>query len=61
MCLLNYDILVLDNAFLVHAPGIKYYHVKDDQARMKYILANQKVYTKNLSLMRRKYKSKNNC
>lgn len=23
MCLLNYDLLILDNAFLVHAPGIK--------------------------------------
>lgn len=23
MCLLNYDLLILDNSFLVHAPGIK--------------------------------------
>lgn len=26
MCVLNYEFHILDNAFLVHRPGIKYYH-----------------------------------
>lgn len=41
MCLLDYDFAVLDNAFLVHRPGIKVSRrdpVRDSLARKQYIL-----------------------
>ena len=61
MCLMNYDLLVLDNAFLVHAPGIKHYSVKSDAKRLPYIYANQKIYTALLVQLRKKYGTANNC
>lgn len=61
MCLAKYDLLILDNAFLVHAPGIKYYHPKDDAKRMVFMRENHKVYTSIMANLRRKYGTKNDC
>ncbi|XP_046918930.2 beta-1,4-glucuronyltransferase 1 isoform X1 [Dermatophagoides farinae] len=61
MCLMNYDLLILDNAFLVHAPGIKRYHPKDDQKRLVYIKYNHQIYTSTLAELRKKYGNKNYC
>ncbi|KPM02765.1 N-acetyllactosaminide beta-1,3-N-acetylglucosaminyltransferase-like protein 1 [Sarcoptes scabiei] len=60
MCLLNYQMMVLDNAFLVHAPGIKRYSVKDDRIRLEYIKQNQKIYTSVLADLRRKFSNSTN-
>lgn len=43
MCLLNYDYLVLDNAFLVHVPGIKTKSGKNNPKREKYITLTDKL------------------
>lgn len=61
MCLMNYDLLILDNAFLVHASGIKRYHPKDDQKRLVYIKYNHQIYTSTLAELRKKYGNKNYC
>jgi len=61
MCLMNYDLLILDNAFLVHAPGIKFYSVKDDTQRLPFIKSNQKVHNLLLSQLGKKYGTKNKC
>lgn len=61
MCLKNYDLAILDNAFLVHAPGIKYINSKDERKRLPFIKRNNKVYDTIIAKLRRKYGSKNNC
>lgn len=58
---MNYDLLVLDNAFLVHAPGIKRYNSKDDKKRLTYIRQNHKIYTSVLSNLLKKYGNHNRC
>ncbi|KAG8199720.1 hypothetical protein JTE90_000817 [Oedothorax gibbosus] len=42
MCLRNYDFHIIDNAFLVHAPGIKLYYATIDKNRIKHIEENKK-------------------
>ncbi|XP_065336056.1 beta-1,4-glucuronyltransferase 1-like isoform X5 [Cloeon dipterum] len=39
MCVLNYEFHILDNAFLVHRPGIKYYH--KDKERSVFVKRTQ--------------------
>lgn len=36
MCLLNYDYIVLNNAFLVHTPGYKKFNFHDPRLKMMY-------------------------
>ncbi|XP_053203389.1 beta-1,4-glucuronyltransferase 1-like [Panonychus citri] len=55
MCLLNYDLLILNNAYLVHAPGIKHIDHADDKKRLPFIKRNNQVYTTVISKLRRKY------
>lgn len=55
MCLLNYDILVLDNAFLVHAPGIKRIDEDDQNRRINFIRRNNAIYKTILSKLRKQY------
>lgn len=43
MCLLNYDYMVLNNAFLAHNPGFKTIAGKDDPMRGKYIKLTDKL------------------
>lgn len=61
MCLMNYDVLILDNAFLVHAPGIKHIDPKDQRKRLPFIKRNNAVYNTILSKLRRKYGNNNKC
>ena len=61
MCLMNYDILVLDNAFLVHAPGIKRLDEQDMTRRQAFIKRNNQVYKTILAKLRQKYGSANAC
>lgn len=46
MCLLNYDYIVLNNAFLVHHPGIKTKAGYEDPLRQKYITLTNKFISK---------------
>lgn len=55
MCLMNYQILVLDNAFLVHAPGIKRISKSDDSKRLTFIKRNNAIYQSIMALLRKKY------
>ncbi|KAF2883230.1 hypothetical protein ILUMI_22945, partial [Ignelater luminosus] len=43
MCLLRYSFLILDNAFLVHRPGIKQSNPKEKKWRQKYVNATEKL------------------
>ena len=46
MCVLNYGFHILDNAFLVHRPGIKYYHKdkeRDVFVKRTQVLINQQI------------------
>lgn len=82
MCLMNYDVLILDNAFLVHAPGIKVciHHVwllwfktdlrylllqhidaSDNKKRLTFIKRNNSVYNTIISMLRKKYGTRNKC
>jgi hypothetical protein len=61
MCLMNYDLAILDNAFLVHAPGIKHIDQKEEKKRLPFIKRNNMVYNTILSKLRKKYGTKNNC
>ena len=61
MCLMDYDILVLDNAFLVHAPGIKHIDEQDNSRRINFIKRNNQVYNTILAKLRKKYGSPKGC
>lgn len=61
MCLMDYDILVLDNAFLVHAPGIKHIDEQDMSRRLNFIKRNNQVYNTILAKLRKKYGSPKGC
>lgn len=61
MCLMDYDILVLDNAFLVHAPGIKHIDKEDNSRRVNFIRRNNQVYNTILAKLRKQYGSPKGC
>jgi hypothetical protein len=61
MCLLNYDFAILDNAFLVHAPGIKCYNLAVEDKKRPYAILNSKAEDKIKSYFKKKYGTKNNC
>ncbi|XP_044262843.1 beta-1,4-glucuronyltransferase 1-like [Tribolium madens] len=60
LCLLDYDFMVLDNAFLVHKPGIK--KITRDKKRLKYEKKTNKLIRERfLPEMNFLYNFKNNC
>lgn len=61
MCLKNYDLLILDNAFLVHAPGIKHIDPQDQRRRLPFIKRNNQIYNTIIAKLRKRYNFKNNC
>jgi hypothetical protein len=61
MCLMDYDFAILDNAFLVHAPGIKLYIHEVEDNRKPYVLLNNKAEAKIKSELKRKYGTRKNC
>lgn len=58
MCLENYYLLVLGNAFLVHAPGIKHIDRNDTMKRLKYIRENNAIYDETITRLRKQYSDK---
>jgi hypothetical protein len=61
MCLMDYDFAILDNAFLVHAPGIKFYIHEVEYKRKPYALLNNKVIAKIESELKKKYGTRKKC
>lgn len=60
MCLLDYHMLVLDNAFLVHAPGIKHIDPVDVASRVNYMRKNNAVFDRIVAKLRQKYSKSRN-
>lgn len=54
MCLEDYNLLILGNAFLVHAPGIKRFDREDYKKRLKSIKENNLIYDASLLELKRK-------
>lgn len=46
MCLLNYDFMVLDNAFLTHKPGIK--KIKVQKQKYQQLIDNSKIVMRDI-------------
>jgi hypothetical protein len=61
MCLMNYDLAILDNAFLVPAPGIKLYIHEMEDKRKPYVILKSKAEAKIMSHLKKKYETKNDC
>ncbi|KAG8199719.1 hypothetical protein JTE90_000816 [Oedothorax gibbosus] len=61
MCLRDYDFHIVENAFLVHAPGIRVYNLTRDRARMKYIRENKKYMKTIKKELKKMYGSSNDC
>lgn len=61
LCLLDYDFYILDNAFLVHAPGIKTLNTQDQRKRAPFMHKNNAVHNKLLDEMRKKYGVRKGC
>ncbi len=61
MCLMNYDLAILDNAFLVHAPGIKRVTFEEEKKRAPFIVINDMARKNITSNLKEKYGTKNNC
>lgn len=61
MCMRNYDFHIIENAFLVHTPGINVYNASKDKERTKHILENRRVIIEDRKNLRKKYGSKNDC
>ncbi|XP_054714163.1 LOW QUALITY PROTEIN: beta-1,4-glucuronyltransferase 1-like [Uloborus diversus] len=61
LCLLDYDFHVLDNAFLVHAPGIKTLSTVDQRKRAPFMYKNNAVHNKLLAQMKKKYGPRKGC
>lgn len=60
MCLLDYHMLVLGNAFLVHAPGIKHIDQKDVASRVDHVRKNNSVFDRIIAKLRQKYSTSRN-
>ncbi|XP_042907894.1 beta-1,4-glucuronyltransferase 1 isoform X2 [Parasteatoda tepidariorum] len=61
LCLLDYDFYILDNAFLVHAPGIKTLSTSDQRRRAPFMHKNNAVHNKLLAQMKKKYGPRKGC
>ncbi|KAG0724363.1 Beta-1,4-glucuronyltransferase 1 [Chionoecetes opilio] len=64
LCLLDYNLVILDRAFLVHAPGIKRRSkkkVKDQTWREPFVAKNSKTYDKIMEEMQTKYGNSDKC
>ena len=60
MCLIGYDFLILDNAFLVHALHSKLVD-KNYSRKRKVKIGNIKLYNRMKRELRKKYRGKHDC
>ncbi|XP_013791575.1 beta-1,4-glucuronyltransferase 1-like [Limulus polyphemus] len=56
LCYLRYDLHILDDAFLVHAPGIKMFD-RNNKLRQPFMAKNRRIFRKILKQLREKYKT----
>lgn len=61
MCMQNYDFHIVENAFLVHSPGINVYNASKEKDREKHLLYNRKVIRMNRNKLIEKHGSKGDC
>ncbi|XP_023215140.1 beta-1,4-glucuronyltransferase 1-like [Centruroides sculpturatus] len=61
MCFLDYDFYVLDNAYLVHSPGIKKVNGTSERRRAKYVAANRRAYNSLRRDLIKRYGQKRKC
>ena len=64
LCLMDYDLAILDNAFLVHAPGIKKLDdnfKRDEERRKPSIWQNNKIFITIIKELRKKYGNNYKC
>lgn len=64
LCLQEYNLVILDRAFLVHAPGIKRRtkgKSKDETWRDPFVNKNSKIYDEIMEEMQRKYGYSEKC
>ncbi|XP_035219660.1 beta-1,4-glucuronyltransferase 1-like [Stegodyphus dumicola] len=61
MCLMDYDFHIIQNAFLVHAPGINIYNVSEAKLKSKYMWENQKLMSVIKNNLIKKFGHKKDC
>jgi N-acetyllactosaminide beta-1,3-N-acetylglucosaminyltransferase len=62
MCLLDYDFMILDNAFLIHKPGIKRKKHELELSRPKYAIRRQnRMLKKTQAEITEKYGKREGC
>ena len=61
MCMRNYDFHIIENAFLVHSPGINVYNASREKERAKHQSENRRVIIDVRRKLAKKYGSKNDC
>ncbi|XP_031844960.1 beta-1,4-glucuronyltransferase 1 isoform X2 [Nomia melanderi] len=65
MCLLNYRLVILDGAFLVHTPGIKRKTVKVDVAKQEFLKSherrNARIYQRVIKRLLKEYPPNRKC
>ncbi|KFM67924.1 hypothetical protein X975_23342, partial [Stegodyphus mimosarum] len=61
MCLMDYDFHIIQNAFLVHTPGINVYNISEAKLKSKYIWENQKLMSVIKKDLTKKFGHKKDC
>lgn len=62
LCLMGYDFNILDNAFLVHAPGIKTIVASEEKRRAPFVKVNNMHHARLMNYLKSKYaKGAPNC
>lgn len=64
LCLRGYNLVILDRAFLVHAPGIKRKNknkAKDESWRDPFVTINSQVYNQIMEEMENKFGPSEKC
>lgn len=64
LCLQEYNLVILDRAFLVHAPGIKRRgktKARPEAWREPFVIKNSKIYDQIMEEMQKKYGQSEKC
>ena len=65
MCLLNYRLIILDGAFLVHTPGIKRKTAKINAAKQEFLKPHEKrnarIYQRIIRRLLKQYPTNRKC
>ncbi|XP_076333042.1 beta-1,4-glucuronyltransferase 1-like [Tachypleus tridentatus] len=61
LCFQNYDLHILDDAFLVHTPGIKKFDLDQKKLRWPFVGKNFRILKQIISDLNEKYPDRKNC